>query len=68
MSSKQTLKSLLSSIPHGKHIAQMRNQPFKVRVVEDSKVALKTIADYLGHMSISNVRVAETGQAALEQF
>lgn len=42
------------------------NQALKVLVVEDSKVVLKGLCNYLERMGIARPLTAETGQAALE--
>lgn len=40
----------------------------KVMVVEDSRVTMKALSNYLGRMGISNLLTATTGQAAIEIF
>lgn len=40
----------------------------KVLVVEDSKVTMKALCNYLDHMGIHNPATAESGKAALEAF
>jgi diguanylate cyclase (GGDEF)-like protein len=40
----------------------------KVLVVEDSKVTMKALCNYLGRMGIANPLTADTGQAAIEVF
>ena len=40
----------------------------KVMVVEDSKVTMKALGNYLGRMGITNLLTAVTGQAAIEIF
>ncbi|BBE50333.1 Phytochrome-like protein cph2 [Ferriphaselus amnicola] len=45
-----------------------RNASLKVLVVEDSKVVLKGLCNYLERMGIANPLTAETGLAALEVY
>lgn len=40
----------------------------KVMVVEDSRVTMKALSNYLGRMGINNLLTATTGQAAIEIF
>ncbi len=44
------------------------NVELKVMVVEDSKVTMKALCNYLKHMGVSNLLTAVTGQEAIELF
>lgn len=43
-------------------------EPLKVLVVEDSKVTLKVLSNYLNNMGITTPLLAESGQQAIEAF
>lgn len=47
---------------------KIKTDPFKVMVVEDSKVTLKVLSNYLHTMGYSQPLLAETGGQALEMF
>jgi diguanylate cyclase (GGDEF)-like protein len=45
-----------------------RTDPLKVLVVEDSKVTLKVLCNFLEHMDIKQLLTAETGAAAIDLY